>query len=123
MDLLIGSMAADKEAFYTLLWRTAKETSQGSLQKLAWLRGLALAAIQIYEWNSKEISDTDAGMSLARLFAWTEREFISNYYRPELLCKENIWALPPLPEIFYILCRIASIQCLKSLCTVPSKPV
>ncbi len=99
MDLLIGSMAADKEAFYTLLWRTAKETSQGSLQKLAWLRGLALAAIQIYEWNSKEISDTDAGMSLARLFAWTEREFISNYYRPELLCKENIWALPPLHRL------------------------
>lgn len=45
------------------------------------------------------ISDTDAGMSLARLFAWTEREFISNYYRPELLCKENIWILPPLHRL------------------------
>lgn len=99
MDLLISRMTADKETFYTLLWRTAKENLHGSLPKMAWLRGLVLAAVQIFEWSDAEKQDSNTGMSLARLFAWTEREFISDYYKPELLCKENIWVLPPLHRL------------------------
>lgn len=99
MDTLAGRMASDKESFYDLLRRTAKQDFPGNLQKTAWLRGLALAAVQTFDWDADTEEDIDTGIELARLFARVEEKFISGYYQPELLHKENLCLLPPLHRL------------------------
>lgn len=99
MDTLAGRMASDKESFYDLLRRTAKQDFLGNLQKTAWLRGLALAAVRIFDWDADTEEDIDTGIELARLFARIEETFIPDYYQPELLHKENLCLLPPLHRL------------------------
>lgn len=99
MDNLIQRMAADKEKFFGNLWDTAKKSSSNSLQKKTWMRGMVLMAVQIFEWNNVKKTDSDIGINLARLFAQTEKEFISVYYKPELLCGENLCVLPPMHRL------------------------
>lgn len=64
-----------------------------SLQLLSWTQHLILAAIRTFGWKTDK---TGKGIKLAGLFAKSEKEYLSRYYTPELLCPENLVLLPAL---------------------------
>lgn len=66
---------------------------QDSLGTLAWMQHLVLTALRIFDWKTAE---TEKGVKLARLFARSEKEYLSHFYAPELLCPENLAFLPPI---------------------------
>ena len=89
MDALAVRLAQDPAALYRVLERTVAGGFAGSWQTVGWARALALAAVQACDW-----ADEKQGMELCRKFVAVEREFLPQYYNPELLCDENIHLLP-----------------------------
>lgn len=89
MDALADRLAQDWPRFFSLLEKAAED--MGDWQALAWSRGLALAAVRTCDWE-----DEDQGMTVARVFAAVEREFLARYYTPQVLTDENAALLPPL---------------------------
>lgn len=90
-DDLAGRLSKDPEAWDLLLDAAAKDDFAEDWQPLNWRRALILAAVQACGWQ-----DELRGMELAHTFAGLERQFLTRYYSPELLCTENIHVLPPL---------------------------
>lgn len=90
MDLLAAGLTTCEEAFQLFDSLMAQDYA-GSGQKLAWLRGLALALIRTASWK-----DAEQGMALSRHFAEIERRFLPLCYAPESLREENLFMLPPI---------------------------
>lgn len=86
MDSLAGRLAQDRESLLAVIGRLGEVSD---LQTLAWVRGLFLAAVQVYSWKEAE-----NGMDLARKFAVVERQFLTLCYAPEMLRPENLFVLP-----------------------------
>ncbi len=90
MDLLAARLAREPESLFRVLDAAAGDFA-GSWQTLAWARGLALAAVQGFGWDSVE-----TGMRLARTFARVEAAFLTACYAPEVLREGNLCVLPPM---------------------------
>ena len=90
MDAFAARMARQDGPLPTLTIRAA-DGELADWQSLVWARGLALAAVQSYDWT-----DGGGGMELCRAFADIEETFLRRYYAQELLCDENIRVLPPM---------------------------
>lgn len=86
MDSLAGRLAQDRESLLAVIGKLGEVSD---LQTLLWVRGLFLAAVQVYGW--KEAED---GMDLARKFAAVERQFLTLCYASEMLRPENLFVLP-----------------------------
>ena len=93
MDGLIGRLA--KEKLFPLARRVLTEDFAANGQALLWARGLSMAAARVFDWNG-ENADVDTGLSVARSFAQTEKEFLPFCYAPQVLREENLSALPPM---------------------------
>lgn len=89
MDTLAAGLSQDPETLFNILDKTS---IAGDLQSLAWVRALALAAVQVFKWEESAAN----GVSLAQTFAKAEDAFLSACYMPEVLCAENIQVLPPM---------------------------
>ena len=95
MDGLIARLAADKEKFFPLVRRVLTEDFAANGQALLWARGLSMAAVRVFDWSAED-ADAGTGLSVARLFAQTEKEFLPFCYAPQVLREENLSALPPM---------------------------
>lgn len=95
MDELTGRLAADKENFLPLVRRALTEDFTLNVQVLLWLRGLSMAAVRAFDWNTED-TDTDIGLSVARFFAQTEKMFLPFCYAPQVLQEDNLSVLPPM---------------------------
>lgn len=102
MDGLAKRLAQDKEELYRLVSQTA-EMDLTQWQPLTWVRGLVLAAVRSFDWEeldgeAEKFSEEkkEQGLQLARLFARTERSFISLCYTADARMDGNIYALPPM---------------------------
>lgn len=91
MDVLAAQLAEDPDTLYRILAQAAEKDFAGNWQALAWVRGLALSAVQTYGWE-----DESVGLRLARTFAKVERVFLTSCYTPGALQKENLFVLPPM---------------------------
>ncbi len=91
MDLLAGRLSQDKERLFALVKRETEGLSTEKVQRLAWIRGLALAAVRVFDWNSE-----GDGTALARAYARTEKIFLPVYYAPNILREDNLDILPPM---------------------------
>ena len=91
MDILAAQLAENHDALHRILTQAAEKDFAGNWQALAWVRGLALAAVQTYGWE-----DGSAGLQLAQTFAKVEQIFLTSCYTPETLRKENLFVLPPM---------------------------
>lgn len=92
MDALAARMAQDPEELYGALNAAAAEDYAGSWQTLAWVRALALAAVQAFPWKTCG----GEGVALARTFAKAEGAFLTGCYAREVLQEENLRVLPPM---------------------------
>lgn len=92
MDALAARMAQDPEELYGVLNAAAAEDYAGSWQTLAWVRALALAAVQAFPWKTCG----GEGVALARTFAKAEGAFLTGCYAREVLQEENLRVLPPM---------------------------
>lgn len=70
---------------------SSKERQPDSLQMLIWKQRLVLTAVRTFGWENDK---TGIGVELARLFASSEKAYLSGFYAPELLCPENLMLLP-----------------------------
>lgn len=70
---------------------SGKERQTDSLQMLIWKQCLVLTAVRTFGWENDK---TGMGVELARLFASSEKAYLSGFYTPELLCPENLMLLP-----------------------------
>lgn len=95
MDRLAGRLSGEKDGLFKLVQSAVEQNYFGGIQELTWNRGLVIAAVRAYDWAA-EGQDAEQGMALARTFAQVEGQFVSRCYAPEMLCKENIFALPPM---------------------------
>lgn len=95
MNRLANRLAEDEESFYRVIRCILKENLRGNLHKLTWINRIILTAVQRYDWSAKD-NNTISGMELAKFFAQAEEIFLSHYYKPEVLCEENIIILPAL---------------------------
>ncbi len=102
IDGLIGRLAQNKESFYRLFWRAAKEELPEDFQRLAWVRGLAMAAVGMFEWgDAGKISGgfwqpEDMGLSVAQFFVQVEEAFLPLCYMPYMLSESGAMLLPSL---------------------------
>lgn len=94
MDSLVARLYKDKERVIALACETQKADSSRK-QTLTWMRGLTIAAVQVFNWNAEDV-DADTGLSVARAFAQAERAYLSFCYAPQALCEENLFVLPPM---------------------------
>lgn len=92
MDALASGLTQDLGMLYKLLEKAASEDYAGSWQTLAWVRGLALAAVQAFDWKA----GAREGVALARTFAKAEGAFLSGCCAREVLQEENLRVLPPM---------------------------
>lgn len=92
MDALAARMAPDPEELYGALNAAAGEDYAGSWQTLAWVRALALAAVQAFPWGTCGRE----GVALSRTFAKAEGAFLAGCYAPEVLREGNLRVLPPM---------------------------
>ena len=90
MDHLAARLARDPEALLKIILDAAGERVPEDRQALVWVRGLALAAVRVWDWK------TDGNMDLVRAFARVERAFLPLCYAPEALTPENRFLLPPM---------------------------
>lgn len=95
MDALASRLARTENGYIPLVLDAAERIDWEDWQGFCWTRGLVLAAVRAYPWNSGE-QDKEQGMALVRAFAKLENEFLSRCYTPELLRKERLFLLPPL---------------------------
>ena len=95
MDGLAARLAKDVEHFIPLALRTAEQANAEDWQGLCWVRGLLLAAVRAYPWNSED-QDEEQGMAVARVFAQVEREFLPRCYSTDVLREDRLFVLPPL---------------------------
>lgn len=99
-DRLISGLTSEPERLCALAKAIIANSAPDSWQNLLWKRGVMLAAVKAYPWtvpaDETEQENIISGLELARLFAKTEHEFLPRYYAPELLCRENLSALPSL---------------------------
>ena len=93
MDELISGIAEEKGELLALLQQTAGKDTLSSTQRLAWERGLCMAAVKACPW--KEV-DGETGLLLARTFARVERAYLPLCYAPGALAGESLFLLPPL---------------------------
>ena len=94
MDKLISRLAGDRDSFFPLAGRTLLDLDfETEGQQLVWVRGIALAIVQTYDWKD---GDNAEGLSLAREFARTEERFLPRCYTLEALCEEGLFMLPPI---------------------------
>lgn len=91
MDLLAGRLSQDKDRLFKLALRETENIPAGNRQKLAWARGLALAAVHAFDWTGK-----GDGVPIARAYVKAEQRFLPACYAPETLRKENLDILPPM---------------------------
>lgn len=91
MDGLAARFMREPEGLFSILEQTGGEELAGSWQTLAWARGLALAAVQVFDWKNETV-----GMRLAQTFAKVERAFITGCYTPEVLREGSLFVLPPM---------------------------
>ncbi len=89
MDNLAARLAQEPAQLFSVLRQAAAGVE--TPQALAWVRGLALAAVQTCQWE-----DETRGMELARTFAEVEGRFLPACYAPGVLREENLFFLPPL---------------------------
>ncbi len=94
-DGLASRLAKEPDGLFELATRAAKEDVPEKMQALVWLRGLTLTAVQAFDWKDKS-ADEQRGLDMARLFARTEKAFLSRYYSQETLQEENLLLLSPL---------------------------
>ncbi len=94
-DGLASRLARAPDILFELSGRAAKEDVPEEMQALVWLRGLALTAVQAFNWKDKS-ADEQRGLDMARFFARTEKAFLSRCYAWEVLREENLLILPPL---------------------------
>lgn len=92
MDTLAARMAQDPAELYGALNAAAGEDYAGSWQTLAWVRALALAAVQAFDWKD----GAREGVALARTFAKAEGAFLTGCYAREVLREGNLRVLPPM---------------------------
>lgn len=91
MDMLAGRLAQDSERLSTLARSEAKRLAGASVQRVTWVRGVAMAAVRSFDWKNGW-----GGEALARAYAAAEQAFLSVCYAPGVLCEENLDVLPPL---------------------------
>jgi len=95
MDVLAGRLAADRERFLPIVKYSARNPSGDDVQGLMWLRALALAAVKVFPWASKE-PDEENGLTLARIFAQMDKMFLPLCYSREALTEKRLFLLPPM---------------------------
>ena len=102
MDGLARRLAQEKGEIFGLAVRAADRDLSG-WQALTWARGLAIAAVRVFEWKKAEgenaerpEEEKEQGVRLARGFAKVEGAFIARYYRADMLSGEAIYTLPPM---------------------------
>lgn len=95
MDGLAGILTRDGGIFTRLVQKLEDGPRIERWQKLAWNRGLVMAAVETVHWPA-ENPNVAAGMSVARAFAQVERQFLQRCYTPEALEPENLLVLPPM---------------------------
>lgn len=95
MDVLAGRLAADRKRFLPIVKEAARNPSADDVQGLAWLRGLALAAVKVFPWAAKE-PDEENGLALARIFAQADKVFLPLYYSADVLTERRLLLLPPM---------------------------
>lgn len=89
MDKLAARLTQDKEVLLTIVEKAVSKDFAGSWPVLAWVRGLVLAAMQVWNWKK------DGNLELAKIFVRVEKAFLPGYYAPELLREGNLCLLPP----------------------------
>lgn len=95
MDSLAARLSSNKDRFFPIVLRVAKQVSPDDWQRFCWVRGLILAAIRTYPWNDKD-QNMELGMEIARSFVKLEGDFLPRCYVPEMLTQDSLFALPPL---------------------------
>lgn len=80
-------LAGDWKTLFSLLEGISMENAAG--QTLAWNQAMVVAALRACTWRDKA-----QGSKMARLFAGMEKVFLSRYYAPEMLRRENVTLLP-----------------------------
>lgn len=95
MDGLASRLVKDGDGIFLLALHSAEQTDAEDWQGLCWARGLLMAAVRAYPWNSKD-QDEEQGMAIARAFAQVEREFLPRCYSTDALREDRLFVLPPL---------------------------
>lgn len=95
MDGLASRLVKDGDGFFPLALHTAEQADAEDWQGLCWVRGLLMAAVRAYPWNSKD-QDEEQGMAIARAFAQVEWEFLPRCYSVDALREDKLFVLPPL---------------------------
>jgi len=94
MDGLASRLAREADTF-DLLRRATEKPFEQDRRSLAWVRGLAMAAVRTFDWKAKE-SDAQRGMEIAKIFAHVEGKFLTLCYSPDVLSSEMVFLLPPM---------------------------
>lgn len=89
MDVLAIQMAQEGDEFFPMVLKLEGREPEGDWPQLTWDRGLAIAAVQAYDWK-----DGDRGLALARIFVRMEAAFIPQCYNAAALEGDNIRSLP-----------------------------
>ena len=102
MEGVARRLAQRKGNICGLAARAADEDLSG-WQALTWARGLAIAAVRVFDWKKPEgenaerpEEEKEQGVRLARIFAKIEGIFIGRYYKADMLSDEAIYVLPPM---------------------------
>lgn len=105
LDNLATRLVKDQNILSSLVRQMEQSGDNEDLAGLNWRRGIAMAAIQSFNWT-EDTPNVVLGLDVARLFARTEDEFLRKCYTPEVLNQENLHMLPPLHR-FGFYCTLA----------------
>lgn len=95
IDALAGNLVKNQNTLSSLVRQMKQSGDNEDLAGLNWQRGIAMAAIQSFNWT-EELPDVELGLDVVRLFARTEDAFLRRCYTPEVLSQETLHILPPL---------------------------
>lgn len=91
LDMLAGRLTQDRERLVLLARSEAKILTGASMQRMAWVRGVAMAAVRSFDWKNGW-----GGEALARAYATAEQAFLPACYTPGVLTPQNLNVLPPM---------------------------
>lgn len=92
MDYLAEQLGWLTEELPELFLRQVKEQMDTTLQKLAWIRGLAIVVVRGFEWSRED--KVPLGLELARNFGQVIKTYLPRCYAAEILRGDNLLALP-----------------------------